>query len=176
LRRAVDILPESEDRSRLRQAFRDVLTSSDEGDRTAIVDELGQHGLFVGQQTLELDLCSLLGDQMIAAFNELPATVRARQDLAAGVANERSRTPQATERAAMLRRIETVGKGRYAQRLAAYIADSDLAALVEESGGDPTTEPIEAGPASYLLNALDRVSWIVRGRPLLAEAAPEGGD
>ncbi|MEA2497371.1 MAG: putative ATP-dependent endonuclease of the family, partial [Thermoleophilaceae bacterium] len=173
LRRAVAVLPQGEDRSRLVQAIRGIATSSSADNRMAIVDELGQHGLFVGQQTLELDLCSILGDQMIAAFNELPTTIPAREDLKAGVANERSRTPQAAARAAMLRRIEAVGKGRYAQRLAAHVADDDLTALVEESGGDPTTEPIEAGPASYLLNALDRVSRIVRGRPLFAEVAPD---
>lgn len=176
LRRAVAVLPPGRTRSQLAESLSALVTAPDvnDKDRRDIATALAEHGLFVGEQTLELDLCSAFSAQMITAFNELTTNEAARRDVETGVANELLAQPDQSVRAAMMPRIETVGKGRYAQRLADHITATNLASIVQHSTDDLTAAaPIDAGRASYLFNALNRVSRQVRGIPLLGGAASE---
>jgi putative ATP-dependent endonuclease of OLD family len=81
--------------------------------------ELRRANVFVGVTTLETDLLPAAADAMQAAWNELgvSATVAAR--FAAEVNAADGGGPD--ERAALLNRIESKGKGRFAQRLADHL-------------------------------------------------------
>lgn len=140
-----------------------------------IVDELEQAGIFVGWQTLEADLCTLFGDEIKAAFAELSPSQPARDDVNAGVDNQSAKPIDVAIRDAMLSRITALGKGRFAQRLAAHIYKVDLRARVAERvAGDPSADlPIDVYDnfySGYIFKALSAISEQVRGEPLLPQS------
>lgn len=115
----------------------------------------------------------LFGDELIQAFQELTSNITAIDEVRRGVANEQGATIDPDVRKDMLKRISDLGKGRFAQRLAAHIAQVDLPAriraAVQITGEDA---PLDSqalrrlGTASYLFLALDDISRRVRGTPL----------
>ncbi|MCZ4122681.1 ATP-dependent nuclease [Streptomyces sp. H39-S7] len=164
----------------------DELPDIDAGDyasrRTPLVRRLRTRGVFVGAQTLETDLCALFGQQIIAAFQELSSNTKAIADVRAGVANEQASTVDSGARKKMLDRISDLGKGRFAQRLAAHLGATDLPALIRQAAGitDPAAAVDEIaldllGSASYLFLALNDISHKVRHQPLFSARADDGG-
>ena len=120
--------------------------------RRRLQDACAAENVYVGDHTLELDLLSLLGDELVAAFAEL-AGARKSANMARDVtsildANElegalscattelaekadEEKPAQSSDkrrRTRVLGRIEDVGKGRFAQRWASHIAEIDLRA------------------------------------------------
>ncbi len=77
-----------------------------------------KHRVMVGERTLEIDLIATGRTKMCAAYDELVDRAvqqdRFREESSAALTNEEAR-------AKLLARIEHVGKGRYAQRLAQHI-------------------------------------------------------
>ncbi|MGW9028254.1 ATP-dependent nuclease [Streptomyces sp. NPDC055722] len=185
LRRGANLHPDAARRTTLVEAVRQ-LPPYEAADyynqRGLLVRELQALGIFVGAQTLETDLCLLFGDEIRQAFEELNDNPSSVEDVHRGVANEQSLSPNLEIRATMLGRIAALGKGRFAQRLAAHISRTDLRARVcRVLGIDDTTQEVDAqalrrlGTESYLLLALDDISLQVRGTPLLPALARDEG-
>lgn len=134
--------------------------------------------IFVGRQTLEVDVTSLFPDEVNAAFTEVSAVQSAKDDVAGGVLNESAANPDTDVRATMLGRIGAVGKGRFAQRFAAHIERVDLRERVADALGiaaDELDDDVEfsgVGPAEYLLEALDAISRTTRGFSLFGAPPP----
>ncbi|MEI7058224.1 AAA family ATPase [Nocardioides sp. CCNWLW239] len=175
--------------------------------RRELQDRCAAEDVFIGDRTLELDLLPLLGEELVTAFSELAGTQKTAnmaRDLVGlltdeGLENRLSaetdaRAANATKESAarasadmrsnrVLDRIESFGKGRFAQRWAEHIAQLNLRAevvhLLELSGVD-ISEALEGGTATVTaelltatgsaracLRALDWASQSARGIPLL---------
>lgn len=101
-------------------AIQALLENNEPGDAT---DVLGKHGVFVGYRTLEIDLAETLAAEMKATYQELrnSTTASAKFDAAVdAIARDSDDEQAATD---MLIRIEAIGKGRFAQRLASKVED-----------------------------------------------------
>ncbi|MFG6294154.1 ATP-dependent nuclease [Streptomyces rochei] len=165
-------------------------TAAYHASRSPLADALQSIGVYVGVQTLETDLCALFGDEIVQAFTELSSNANALDDVRRGIANEQSTTVDPEVRKDMLDRISDLGKGRFAQRLAAHIRAVDLqarirtAAQITDSGTPLDTRALHRlGTASYLFLALDDISHKARGASLFAApqdttdtSAPRGTD
>lgn len=151
--------------------------------RDPLAADLQGIGVYVGAQTLETDLCPLFGEEIIQAFKELNSNATAIDEVSRGVANERQATIDPDVRKQMLKRIAALGKGRFAQRLAAHIAQVDLGARVRAAAQITRQDvPLDEqalrrlGTASYLFLAMEDISRAARGTSFLAEhAAPSDG-
>lgn len=148
--------------------------------------------VFVGLDTLEVDIAPMLEGEMLAAFGELQSSRVAVGSFNSAVRAIAGHQGSDEDRDELLRRIEDVGKGRLAQRLAEHIATSpDLGEWVTEpfTSREPTDDTSQRGISTeelmkmdsfgYLLAALDRVSRMVRHRGLLPVEDfpfPEDGD
>jgi putative ATP-dependent endonuclease of OLD family len=158
------------------------LGADDFGTKTEpIVAELQQAAIYVGWQTLEADLCTLFGEEIKAAFAELSLSKPARADVNAGVDNQSETPVDVSIRDAMLSRITALGKGRFAQRLAAHISKVDLRGRVAEYvAGDPSADlPIDVYDkfyAGYIFKALNAISEQVRGKPFLPQSLTPPSD
>jgi putative ATP-dependent endonuclease of OLD family len=97
-----------------------------DGDEEAIV-QLSRHGIFVGNETLELDLIDGLSAEMKAAYGDLRSNTRANERFAEAVDQAGEDEDSAEE---VIRRIEAIGKGRYAQRLASRIGNKPAPAYI----------------------------------------------
>ncbi|MFJ5851277.1 ATP-dependent nuclease [Streptomyces sp. NPDC092903] len=160
------------------------LPGTDESDyhatRDPLAADLQSIGVYVGAQTLETDLCPLFGEEIIQAFKELNSNATAIDEVSRGVANERQATIDPDVRKQMLKRIAALGKGRFAQRLAAHIAQVDLGTRVRAAAQITRQDvPLDEqalrrlGTASYLFLAMEDISRAARGTSFLAEhAAP----
>ncbi|GAB2450769.1 ATP-dependent endonuclease [Streptosporangium sandarakinum] len=143
--------------------------------RAPLTTDLESIGVYVGVQTLEADLCPLFGEEIIQAFQELSSNTTAIDEVRRGVANEQDVTIDPEARKNMLKRISDLGKGRFAQRLAAHIARADLPARIRAAAHIASDDtPVERqdlrrlGTASYLFLALDDISRTARGTSLFA--------
>lgn len=127
--------------------------------------ELARHDIFVGDTTLEVELARLLPEPMQQAAEELLGTQAAQAQrlcLEKISANEDDQEV----RHEFVARIEGIGKGRFAQRLAAHLINADLTVV---------REALELGNRTgYVLQALDRASQLCRRRPLFDEPADPG--
>ncbi|WAU78305.1 AAA family ATPase (plasmid) [Streptomyces sp. Qhu-G9] len=135
-------------------------------------------GVYVGAQTLETDLCPLFGEEIIQAFKELSGNATAIDEVTRGVANERNATIDPDIRKQMLKRISALGKGRFAQRLAAHIAQVDLDARIRAAAQITRDDvPLDEqalrrlGTASYLFLAMEAISRAARGTSFLTKHA-----
>jgi putative ATP-dependent endonuclease of OLD family len=111
LRRGVRLIDDEGARERAEE-----LLENEERDE---VDELlREHGIFVNDSTLELEYAETAPQALIAAYEELVPSEQSRdrmkEDVAA--ANEDGGDPDK-----LLRRVSRIGKGRFAQRLAAHL-------------------------------------------------------
>ncbi|MEU8606042.1 ATP-dependent nuclease [Streptomyces parvulus] len=140
--------------------------------RDPLASELQGHGIYIGAQTLETDLCSLFGEEIIQAFEELNTNTTARDDVSRGVANEQNTTVDPEVRKKMLKRIGALSKGRFAQRLAAHIAQVDLQGRIRDATQTPWNLPLDdqalrrLGTASYIFLAMEHISRAARGTSL----------
>ncbi|MET9001761.1 AAA family ATPase [Amycolatopsis sp. NPDC004169] len=185
LKRAARLLPPGDELNELMDAIATLIEYADpDVDTTEEQQRLVPHGIFVGVRTLELDLVPLLAAQLSAAHAELVTSSVLRDrfdDAMAAIAEDDFTTDDCEE---VLRRVEHVSKGRYAQRLAAHVetAGAGIAQGVErdfaDTSGDgeagvavrahlSTGELIALGTYGYLLAALDQISRRVRGRGLI---------
>jgi putative ATP-dependent endonuclease of OLD family len=141
-----------------------------------------ENSIYVGLTTLETDIAPLLRQQMISALDDLERSPRLRASFRTAL-----KAPEVREnRKEILRRINHVSKGRYAQRLAGHVSElsfEDLAATikadVEELGpavGKELDALLTEVSYGYLLLAVDRVSWIVRGHGILGDMFEEDDD
>ncbi|MCL3999137.1 hypothetical protein, partial [Streptomyces lavenduligriseus] len=112
------------------------------------------------------------GEEIIQAFEELNPNSTARDDVSRGVANERNTTVDPELRKKMLKRIGALGKGRFAQRLAAHIAQVDLQGRIRAATQTPWDRPLDEqalrrlDTAAYLFLAMERISRAARGTSL----------
>lgn len=83
------------------------------------VNILKRAGIFVGNQTLELDLLPLYEDDMVDVYGELVRSDRARERFRA--AASRATSGDIAGMQEVLARIEQKGKGRFAQKLAPHL-------------------------------------------------------
>ncbi|MFF2041789.1 ATP-dependent endonuclease [Kitasatospora sp. NPDC058170] len=186
LKRGAKLSPTAASRRPLRTLI-DQLPDVDAGDyteqRDPLVGRLRARGVFVGAQTLETDLCTLFGQQIVDAFKELSSSPTAIKEVRAGVANEQAAFVDADARKKMLTRISALGKGRFAQRLAAHLGATNLPSVIRRAAGvsDPAADVDEAalarlGTASYLFLALNKISHKVRSQPLFPAQTGDGGE
>jgi putative ATP-dependent endonuclease of OLD family len=195
LTRAVKLLPEGADRTALDAQVNALLAEGTSADTTPVRIAVSESDLFVGIDTLEPDIAPLLAAQMIAAHAELEDSPTLVKSFGTAVREVVAGSMAPEQRTELLRRINHVSKGRFAQRLAAHVDKADPGALwatiipgpsaVEpdpapnSEGSDPVADRgasaaqlIAAGPYGYLLAALDRISWQVRGHGLLVASEP----
>lgn len=141
--------------------------------RAELVTDAAAVGVYVGQHTLEVDLAPLLIDEMIAAFNELATGSTRRKNFATAVTDCAGGEPTADERNALVSRIDRIGKGRYAQRVAAHVSKLDLRSRVVEVLDAAEDEAVdrddllEVPGCGPLLALLDDLRRSVQGLPLL---------
>ncbi|MFF4590448.1 ATP-dependent endonuclease [Streptomyces sp. NPDC001388] len=143
--------------------------------RGPLADALESIGVYVGAQTLETDLCTVFGEEIVQAFQELSSNTNAIDEVRRGVTNEQGTTADPDVRKDMLERISDLGKGRFAQRLAAHIRKVDLPARIRAVAHITDADtPLDTralrrlGTASYLFLALDDISQRARGTSLFA--------
>ncbi|MFE0153219.1 ATP-dependent endonuclease [Nonomuraea sp. NPDC059007] len=149
------------DQVRLTAAVKSMIDAGDDVSPMSLRREIADDDVFVGETTLETDIISLVGAEMIAAHAELQSSRSLVDKFGNAVQAFRSGSAGENDRKEILRRIGDVSKGRFAQRLAAH---------VERAALDPRVQSeaplIDQGPHGYLLAAMDRISWLVRGHGL----------
>jgi putative ATP-dependent endonuclease of OLD family len=135
-------------------------------------------GVYVGDHTLEPDIAPLLHPEMAAAYCAFRKRESSRSAFRDALAPFEDRTATSQQRDTLVDKIEAIGKGRYAQRLAAHVASmTGLHDRVRELL-DHTNSPITRddlltieGPGA-ILALLDDLSCTFRGRPLFPAAVP----
>jgi putative ATP-dependent endonuclease of OLD family len=124
LQRGARLVYPEDERARIQTLF----NSDQEAEaRTA----LAAQGVFVGEHTLELDLLHSLGDEMKASYTELRISPPASARFNAAVDEALTGDEQAI--AQVLSRIESVGKGRFAQRLASKVNEQVPPAYIQQA-------------------------------------------
>jgi putative ATP-dependent endonuclease of OLD family len=127
--------------------------------------------VFVGIDTLEIDLAPLLGDEMLEAYAGLHIGPVPKFERSMTAIRDGQGTSDDRKRVVAL--IESVGKGRFGQRVAGLISRFDPGQLTdrvlrlaaeEDAGSERARAPVD-GPA-YIVAAIDRLSWLARGRSL----------
>jgi putative ATP-dependent endonuclease of OLD family len=112
----------------------------DEGDYSAGQELCTTENVFVGDRTLEIDLLPEAEDAMYNAYEELVSGPTARQKFAEALAAAPDDSTSADD---LLNRIERLGKGRYAQRVAEHLAGVE--------------------PPDYIAGALGAVQRLISG-------------
>ncbi|MFJ1551712.1 ATP-dependent nuclease [Streptomyces sp. NPDC088246] len=150
--------------------------------RQHAVKAAAQVGAYVGNHTLETDIAPMLHPEMAAAYCAFRQRESNRAVFRALLAPFEDGTATEQQRDTLVDKIETIGKGRYAQRLAAHIARvTDLRTRVLEllgrTEGPITRDDLLAieGPGA-ILGLLDDLSLTFRDLPLFpATADTEAG-
>lgn len=165
LARAIKLLPDDDYKIELNETLRSHIQAGEIVDPVAIRQAVASADVFVGHVTLEVDIVSLVGAEMSTAHRELEDSSTLVDKFDDALEAIKTSRGTADDYAQVLRRINYVSKGRFAQRLAAHVEQAThLSAAVEFSA----TTLMEQGPYGYLLAALDRISRQVRGHGLVA--------
>lgn len=98
------------------------IVSATDDDPNDVLDTLAAAGVFVGAETIELDLLENSADAVLHAYTELTTPWKAKNFEKA--VNDAARG-DVDARAFILARIEEIGKGRFAQRLASEITQDE---------------------------------------------------
>ncbi|MGV9706283.1 ATP-dependent nuclease [Streptomyces sp. NPDC003483] len=147
--------------------------------------------IFIGPKTLEVDLVGLLSSELVSAHNELDVSQKLQAQMCDAVQAIKDGNGGDQEEQELLRRINYVSKGRYAQRLAAHIRAKDWAATISQLSTVVSTVPtldvavgdsssmqkeedekevlralVAHAPYGYVISAIERISRIVRQRGL----------
>jgi putative ATP-dependent endonuclease of OLD family len=123
----------------------------------SIRKELDKNNVFVGDITLEIDLARMMSDLFSKALGDfLGAQAAEGQNQRLDQISDSSDTQEI--RSDFLSRIETIGKGRFAQRLAGYIQNQKTGDIARHISGPH--------PMNYIFQALDRASHLMRARGL----------
>ncbi|MFI6581827.1 ATP-dependent nuclease [Embleya sp. NPDC050493] len=133
--------------------------------RAALVSTAAEFGVFVSCDTLEIDILPLLAQEMKEAFNEFAEGPIRRSNFADAV-DRAALEGTEEDRKFVLARIDEIGKGRYAQRLAAHVEGIDLSARIRMLlGNAPEDKPVStadllalhgSGPLLALLDTVRR--------------------
>jgi putative ATP-dependent endonuclease of OLD family len=141
-----------------------------------LLDLAADAGIYVGNETLELDLAPLLKDEMITAYTEIRGATAPR--FASAVSRLAGHSANADDGPRVLRAVERVGKGRYGQRLASQVAawpPGELRRRVLRVAGEDPDDWVDevnderlaaTGGPGYLLRALNDLAIQVRQSPL----------
>lgn len=136
---------------------------------------VARHGVFVGERTLEFDIAPLLAEQMIAAHKDFGTSDKLHSQFETAVRSLAQGRGNDADREEVLRRIDAISKGRYAQRLAARVEETAHLPGLAVNTGEGETLASEAlfdlGSHGYVLAALDRVRRQVVGRGLVRRRA-----
>jgi putative ATP-dependent endonuclease of OLD family len=124
LKRGVHLVYADEQRTAIQRML-------DDGQPDEAATALAEQGIFVGEHTLELDLLSSLADEMKAAYTELRNSTQASGRFDAAV--DRALFAYEEAIAQVLSRIEGIGKGRFAQRLASKIKDQAPPVYIQQA-------------------------------------------
>ncbi|MGA5032134.1 ATP-dependent nuclease [Streptomyces cellulosae] len=143
--------------------------------------------IFMGPKTLEVDLVGLLSDEILLAHNELDVSQDLQNKMLQAVQSIRNGSGGHDEERELLRRVNHVSKGRFAQRLASHIKAKDWATDIARisavasraSNGDSADNEslqvlralVSHAPYGYVIAAIERVSRIVRQRSLFNSAS-----
>lgn len=144
--------------------------------RDELVQAAADERIYVGLHTLEVDITPLFAEEMTTSFNELAPGPRGQQAFAAAVTNAATSPPTEEVRTALLSRIERIGKGRYAQRLAARVAMADLRERItgmlsiEDDASIDREDLLNIEGCGPLLVLLHDLRQAVEGLPLLPTA------
>jgi putative ATP-dependent endonuclease of OLD family len=187
LRRAANLFPEGPEQDALRQEATKLSQLGEQADTWSARRTAMTAGVFVGGDTLEVDIASLLAQQMIDAHSQLETSASLLSQFDGAVEKVALGEGDADDRSELLRRVDHISKGRFAQRLAANV-EGDDGAIFEviaehyESTVLDESEPfsqradldeeelLSLGTYGYLLAALDRISWQVRQHGLISRA------
>lgn len=130
-------------------------------DPEALYSEAASAGIYVGQHTLEVDMCSLLGAELARAISFL-LSPDATTDPVQRV-NDLLGSNTSDNRHSLLLAVDNVSKGRLGQRVANEIlALPDTHPVVLLSGAE-----LPADPLRYIIDAINAVAAIV-GAPVVA--------
>jgi putative ATP-dependent endonuclease of the OLD family len=122
LRRGIQLIGKEGLRTELTQLI-------SEGKTEQVVSDLRQEGIFIGDATLELDLVDKFANEMESTYSDLNTSESARLRFKAAV--EGARKGEKDESDEMILRIERIGKGRFAQRLAEKIGAQQAPAYIK---------------------------------------------
>ncbi|MFF8559054.1 ATP-dependent endonuclease [Streptomyces albidoflavus] len=171
------------------QRVEDFLAKDPESATLDLRLEAAKVGVFMGPKTLEVDMAPLLGPHMIKAhdqFSDVSDNLKGKFEAAI----EGLRNGDASHQKQLLLRVDSISKGRFAQRLAHHVEQDGLASFRDAtrrripSGLLPVGEPwrfneqlFTDSTYGYLISALDHVSRQVRNYGLFEEnpalVAPE---
>lgn len=145
--------------------------------------EAAKVGVFMGPKTLEVDVAPLLGPHMVKAHNQFNDVSDKLKEKFEAAVNGLSKGDSSHQKELLLR-IDSISKGRFAQRLAHHVEQDGLASFRDEMGGLAPSDLLPSGDAygfsvrlftdstyGYLISALDHVSRQVRNHGLF-EAKP----
>jgi putative ATP-dependent endonuclease of the OLD family len=148
-----------------RREFLELIKKADSEQEQRLLTTGWAASIFVGWDTLELDVAPLIGDQLKEAFADLSKD--ASSTAAFNEAVDRAAVTEATpdDKKTIITKIENFGKGRFAQRLASKVESLDPAEFLAHCA---TTYPAAAGASGpsqclHLLAALNSASLFVRG-------------
>ncbi|TLS46908.1 hypothetical protein FE633_07430 [Streptomyces montanus] len=161
-----------------------LIESGEAGDTLALRQEATSVGVFIGPRTLETDVVSLLASQMVAAHSEFGVSPNLQGKFEKAVEGLVGGDQSHGEE--LLRRIDSISKGRFAQRLAAHVESADLSSFSEQmtqmSAAIAESYPAESAqrinaalfsntPYGYLICAIDHISQAVRGHGIFNDDA-----
>ena len=187
IRRAVKLVPEAA-ASELRDGVLALRKQEDVEKEQYLVALAAQYDVFLGKETLEVDLIPLLADEMVSSYQELPTSSTWSDRLSTAITAIKAARGNGDDKQTVLDAIDRVGKGRFSQRLAAHVAalgQDELAQRVGRLAGGASKDQSDeqtggAGKAQWsmqtlslglhVLSALDRASRCTRGHGLLEEA------
>ncbi|MEU9015721.1 AAA family ATPase [Streptomyces sp. NPDC048479] len=145
-------------------------------DRKPVVEAATRIGVYVGNHTLETDIAPLLHQEMTTAYSAFRQRESTRAAFGTALTPVKDGTATNEERRDLVDKIEDIGKGRYAQRLAANVAAatdlrSRVLAFLERIEGPITRDDLLTieGPGAVLA-LLDDLSCTFRGLPLFPTA------
>ncbi|MET9244937.1 AAA family ATPase [Nonomuraea sp. NPDC003709] len=167
LARAVRLLPDNDSKIQLGETLQSHIEAGAPAS-VEVREAVLQAGVFVGHVTLEVDIVPLLGAEMSAAHRELENSTNLVGKFDAAISAIKNSGGTADDYARLLRRIDYVSKGRFAQRLAAHVEQATYLASAVQSSQLPL---IDQGSYGYLLAALDSISRQVRGCGLISNAS-----
>ncbi len=112
VRRGIRLLPEGP----IRQKVENEISKGDWGSARK---SLAKSGIFVGMSTLEVDCLATLEDVILSTYEDFVTSERRRESFAQLANAAKQGDGKAAED--LIRRIEEIGKGRFAQRMASRV-------------------------------------------------------
>ncbi|MFG2463659.1 ATP-dependent endonuclease [Streptomyces sp. NPDC048523] len=140
--------------------------------RRSVVTAATGVGVYVGDHTLEPDIAPLLHSEMVAAYCAFRQRESSRSAFRDALAPFEDGTATGQQRDTLVDKIEAIGKGRYAQRLAAHVAsmtglhDRVLELLGRPHGPITRDDLLTIEGPGAILALLDDLSCTFRSRPL----------